>query len=320
MAEPTRSAQEAPPGRQATRPRRFTWRDWRAILGRVWVAVGTHHISIVAAGVGFFAVLAIFPAIGALIAFYGLVANPQNILSSLDAAEAVLPRDVHGMIAAQVQALIDAPQSALGVTWALGLGATLWTARMGVGGLMEGLNVVYGEVDDRPIWRQYLLSLVLTLMTLALAIVALIAVVALPALLRFSDIGPAGAFLARTTPFVVLGGAAALGIGAFYRFGPHRAPARVRWLSWGAVAATLAWVAVSMALSVYFGRFADLNRTYGAIGAVAGLLLWLYASAFVVLLGAELNAQMELQTEKDTTTGRPKPMGSRGAYVADHVA
>lgn len=313
-------ADKLPAGRQANQPHRFRWRDWRDILGRVWAAIGAHHMSIVAAGVAFFGVLSIFPALGALIAFYGLVADPMTILQSLKTADAVLPDAVYAMLESQIQALISAPQGALGLTWALGLGVTLWTARAGVAGLMEGLNVVYGEVDNRALWRQYLLSLVLTLMAIALVIVALVAVVALPALLRFSDIGAVGVFLARTTPFVVLGGAVVLGIGAFYRFGPHRAPARVRWLSWGAVAATLAWVAVSMILSIYFGRFADFNRTYGAIGAVAGLLLWLYASAFVVLLGAELNAQMELQTEKDTTTGRPKPMGERGAYVADHVA
>ena len=307
-------------GRTATRPSRFGWRAWRAILGRIWGSIGKHHISIVAAGVAFFGTLSIFPTMAALIAFYGLLADPSSILASLAAAEQVLPGDVHAMIEEQIRALISAPQGTLGVAWALSLGAALWTSRMGVTGLMEGLNVVYGEVDGRPIWRQYLLSLLLTLMTIALAILALLAVVAVPAALSFVDIGPAGTLLARTVPFAILGGAAALAIGALYRFGPDRSPARTQWLSWGAVAATAAWVLVSMALSVYFGGFADLNRTYGTLGAVAGLLLWLYFSAFVVLLGAELNAQMELQTEQDTTTGRPKPMGQRGAYVADNVA
>lgn len=307
-------------GRTATRPSRYGPRAWRAILGRVWGAIGAHHISIMAAGVAFFGMLSIFPALAALIAFYGLIADPASILSSLSAAEQVLPGDVHAMIEGQIRALIAAPQGTLGFAWAIALGAALWTSRMGVTGLMEGLNVVNGEVERRPIWRQYLLSLLLTLMTIALATLALLAVVAVPTLLGFVDLGPAGAFLARTIPFVILGGAAALAIGALYRFGPDRAPARATWLSWGAIAATAAWVLVSMALSVYFGGFTDLNRTYGTLGAVAGLLLWLYFSAFVVLLGAELNAQMELQTEQDTTTGRPKPRGERGAYVADNVA
>lgn len=307
-------------GRQVDRPRSFGLRAWRAILWRVWRAIGAHHISIVAAGVAFFATLSIFPALAALIAFYGLVADPADILQSLRAAESVLPGDVHAVIEAQINALVAAPQGTLGMTWAISLGAALWTARMGVSGLMEGLNVVYGEVDERPLWQVYLLSLALTLMGIVLAVAALIAVVALPALLRFGDFGPVGGILARTTPFVVLGAAATFAIGAFYRFGPRRSPARLRWISWGAVAATAAWVIVSVGLSIYFGRFADFNRTYGALGAVAGLLLWLYASAFVVLLGGELNAQMELQTEKDTTTGAPKPMGERGAYVADNVA
>lgn len=307
-------------GRTATRPSRFGRRAWKEILWRVWGSIGAHHISIVSAGVAFFGTLAIFPSIAALIAFYGLIADPASILSSLAAAEQVLPGDVHAMIEQQIRALIAAPQGTLGFAWAVSVGFALWTSRMGVTGLMEGLNVVYGEVDRRPIWRQYLLSLLLTLMTMALAILALLAVVAVPALMNFIDIGPAGAFLARMIPFAILGFASSLAIGALYRFGPDRKPARTQWLSWGAVAATAAWVLVSMALSIYFGGFADLNRTYGTLGAVAGLLLWLYFSAFVVLLGGELNAQMELQTEQDTTTGRPKPMGQRGAYVADNVA
>ena len=185
---------------------------------------------------------------------------------------------------------------------------------------MEGLNVVYREVDSRSIVVQYAISLVLTLALVVVAIVALLAVVALPALLHFSDFGAVGALLAQATPLLVLGGAIVFIIGALYRYGPHRSLARKRWISVGAVLATIGWVLVSLALSAYVSRFPDFNKTYGSLGAIVGLLFWLYASAFVVLLGAEINAEVELQTERDTTTGRPKPMGERGAYVADHVA
>ena len=142
----------------------------------------------------------------------------------------------------------------------------------------------------------------------------------IPAALSFTDIGQAGRFLARAFPLLVVGIAIVFVIGALYRYGPRRAPARKRWISIGALLATVGWLLVSLALSAYFARFPDFNRTYGSLGAVVGLLFWVYASAFVVLLGAELNAQLELQTERDTTTGRPRPMGQRGAYVADHVA
>ena len=126
--------------------------------------------------------------------------------------------------------------------------------------------------------------------------------------------------LAQVTPLLVLGGAVVFVIGALYRYGPHRALARKRWITYGAVLATIGWLLVSLALSFYVSRFANFNETYGSLGAIVGLLFWLYASAFVVLLGAEVNAEMELQTEQDTTTGEPKPMGQRGAYVADHIA
>ena len=118
----------------------------------------------------------------------------------------------------------------------------------------------------------------------------------------------------------MLGVAVVFVIGAVYRYGPHRATARKRWVSWGAVLATLAWVVASLALSFYISNFADFNKTYGSLGAIIALMFWFWVSAYVVLLGAELNAEMELQTARDTTTGPPQPMGQRGAYVADHVA
>jgi len=286
----------------------------------VWGGIGRDHLSIIAAGVAFFGVLAIFPAIAALIAFYGLVADPAQVGESLKALRPLLPADVHAMIAGQVNALVAAGQSRLGLASLISVVLALWSARAGVTALMEGLNVVYRETDTRSILVQYLLSLVLTLLLLAVSIVALLAVVAVPTLLHFSDIGAVGALLAQVTPLLILGVAIVFIIGALYRYGPHRALARKRWISVGAVCATVGWVVVSLALSLYVSRFGDFNKTYGSLGAIVGLLFWLYASAFVVLLGAEINAQLELQTERDTTTGPPKPMGERGAYVADHVA
>jgi membrane protein len=307
-------------GRQATRPGDFPPRAWGHVLSRVWLGIGRDHLSIIAAGVAFFGVLAIFPAIAALIALYGMVADPSQVAASLGALRPLLPRDVHEMIAGQVTVLVEAGQSRLGLASLISLMLTLWSARAGVTALIEGLNIAYRETDRRSLLAQYLLSLVLTLAVIAVAIVALLAMVAVPAALHFSDIGRLGALLAQLTPLAIVGVAAVFVIGALYRYGPSRAHARKRWVTWGAVLATIGWVIVSLALSLYVARFADFNRTYGSLGAIVGLLFWLYASAFVVLLGAELNAEMELQTEKDTTTGQPRPPGERGAYVADHTA
>ena len=316
MAEAT---PERAAARSATTPTDFPARSWRRVLGRVWTGIGRDHLSIIAAGVAFFGTLAIFPAIAALIALYGLVADPAQVAESLHAARPVLPPDVYAMIEDQVGALIAARPSGLGLASVVSLAVALWSARAGVTALMEGLNVVYRETDTRSIVVQYLLSLALTLMVIAVAIVALFAVIAVPAALHFSDIGALGALLAQVTPLMILGVAVVFAIGVLYRYGPHRALAKRRWVTLGALLATVGWLAVSLALSVYVSHFATSTRPTAALGAIVGLLFWLYASAFVVLLGAVLNAELELETERDTTTGPPKPMGERGAYVADHV-
>jgi membrane protein len=319
MAQAKTNQTEVAEARGAASPSAFPTRSWGRVLGRVWTGIGRDHLSIIAAGVAFFATLAIFPAIAALIALYGLVADPEQVAQSLQAARPVLPPDVFRIIEDQVGALIAARPAGLGLASIASLVLTLWSARAGVTALMEGLNVVYRETDSRSLVVQYLLSLALTLIVIAVAIVALLAVVAVPASLHFIEIGALGLLLAQVTPLLILGVAVVFVIGALYRYGPHRATAQRRWVTAGAQLATFGWLLVSLALSVYVSRFANFNQTYGSLGAIIGLLFWLYASAFVVLLGAEVNAELELETAQDTTTGPPKPMGERGAYVADHI-
>lgn len=318
MAE--RTPADGASGRQVNRPTRFSPRAWGSILKRVWVGVGRDHLSIIAAGVAFYGVLAIFPGIAALISLYGYVADPGDISSNLDRVQPLLPADVFAILKGQVDHLVAAGQARLGLASLVSVVIALWLSRAGVSALIEGLNVVYRQQDTRNIILLNLVALGLTLLFILVAIVALLTVVALPVILSAIEIGVIGAALARLAPLVVLGVAVVFVIGLLYRYGPNRAIARKRWISFGAVAATLAWLLVSVLLSIYIARFSDFNKTYGSLGAIVGLMFWLYASAFVVLLGAELNAEMELQTERDTTTGRPKPMGERGAYVADHVA
>jgi membrane protein len=308
------------PGRQAMRPAEFSQAAWKGILWRTWLGIGEDNLSIIAAGVAFFAVFAVFPAFAALIALYGLVADPAQVSATLDIAEPVLPPDVFTIFADQVDQLVGAEQSTLGIATLISFALALWSARLGVMALVQGLNVVYGEVDTRNIVVQYLFSLLLTFVLILFSIVSLLAVVAVPAVLRFVELGALGATLAQIAPPVILGFAVILVIGGLYRYAPSRSPARKRWITPGAVIATILWVIVSLGLSFYFGRFTNFNQTYGSLGAVIALMFWLYASAYVVLLGAEVNSQMELQTGRDTTTGRPKPMGKRGAFVADHVA
>ena len=308
------------PGRNAIRPTRFGWAAWRQVLGRVYANIAHHHLSVVAAGVAFFGVLAIFPALAALVGLYGLIADPADVIASLDEIKPLLPPDAYGLIESQLQALLEVPPQQLGLAFIVAILLALWSARAGVSTLVEGLNIVYREIDTRNIVLEFLASLALTALLLAVACAALLATVALPALLQVLDVGALGTRLAALGPLLILGFAVVFVIGALYRYGPHREMARKRWVTLGAVAATVAWVLASFLLSFYIANFANFNRTYGSLGAIAALMFWFYVSAFVVLLGAELNAEMELQTARDTTTGTPRPMGERGAYVADHVA
>ena len=308
------------PGRTVSQPTRFGWAAWRQVLGRVFANIGRHHLSIVAGGVAFFGVLSVVPALAALVGLYGLIANPADVMAYLDEFQPLLPPDAYALVEGQLKALLGVPQQNLGIASAVAILLALGTARAGVSTLVAGLNIVYREVDTRNIVTEFLASLLLTVLVLVIACAALLATVALPTVLQILDVGPLGAQLAALGPLLILGFAVVFVIGGIYRYGPHRALARKRWVSLGAVVATVAWVLASFLLSFYISNFANFNKTYGSLGAIAALMFWFYVSAFVVLLGAELNAEMELQTAQDTTTGPPRPMGERGAYVADHIA
>ena len=259
------------PGRSASSPQAFGWSAWRRVLGRVYVNLGTHHLSIVAAGVAFFGVLAIFPALASLVALYGLVADPGDVAQNLGVVRPLLPPDAYGLLETQVRSLVEVPQQRLGFASLFALLIALWSARAGVSGLMEGLNIVYREVDARSLVVQYAISLALTALLLVVAIVALLVMVALPAALQIVDFGPLGAWLTALGPLLVLAVAVVFVIGALYRYGPHRATARKRWVSWGAVLATAVWLVASLLFSLYVANFANFNKTYGSLGAIVGV-------------------------------------------------
>ncbi len=313
-------AAEAGGGNGATRPAEFEVRDWQRVAARIWTNIGAHSLSIIAAGIAFFGVFSIFPAIAALIALYGLVSDPAEIGYSLKQVEPFLPPDTYSILERQVTDLARTGSTTLGAASAISIGLALWSARMGVNALIRGLNIVYAENDRRNYVVQTLFSLMITLALIITAIFALLAVVAVPTVLNFLDLGPLGNLLARVAPLAILSIAVIFVIGGLYRYAPHRATARMRWVTPGALLAAFFWAVVSVGLSIYMSRFGDFNQAYGSLGAVVGLMFWLYASAFVVLLGAEVNASMELRTEHDTTTGPPQPIGERGAFVADHIA
>jgi membrane protein len=273
----------------------------------------------IAAGVAFYGLFAIVPALGATVAIYGLIADPETVQQQLQAAGSVLPEDARSIIDEQLSRVTDSAPTALGIGAALGILLTLWSANKGTKGLIEALNIAYDEREDRNFLVLNLISLALTLGMIIFVIVTLALIAVLPAL--FGNLGLSATLisLAQRLRWPVLAFIFVLALAVLYRFAPSRERPRWRWVSWGAVASTLLWIAGSAAFSWYASNFATYNETYGSLGAVLILMMWLWLSAFIVLLGAEVNAEMEHQTARDTTSGQTRPRGERGAYVADTV-
>ncbi len=286
---------------------------------RLKTAVANDHLSLTAAGVAFYGLLAIFPALAATVSLWGLMADPAEIQQEIAGASSMLPAEAGAIITDQVGAI--AGNAGAGMTFAtvFGLLFALYSASKGVKALMEGLNIIYGESESRGFFQLVLTALALTFGAIVVAILALGAVVVVPALvaaLGLDGIVGANVTLARW-PIMAL--VVLLALAVVYRFAPSRSKPRWQWVSWGAVVATLLWIAASVGFSIYVSHFANYNETYGALGGVIILLMWLWLSAFAVLLGAELNAELEHQTARDTTTGAPQARGERGAQMADTV-
>jgi membrane protein len=306
-------------GRSADRPSEIPAHGWRDILWRVWAQIGEDNVSILAAGVAFYSMLAIFPAITAFVSLFGLVADPGQVQEQFASLKGIVPDDAWSILNDQLTAVASARTTSLSIGAVVGLAIALWSAGAGVRALMIALNIAYHETEQRSLIVFYLTAFLFTIGIVLLAILSLGVIVAVPLLLGLIDLGPIAGILIKLLPWLVLAVVVTVALGALYRYGASRAEPKTRWVSWGALIATLLWIAASILFSIYVSNFASYNETYGTLGAVVALLMWLWISAFIVLLGAELNAEMEHQTEQDTTTGRAKPMGERGAYVADHL-
>ena len=295
-------------------------RGWLEVLRRVWDEIGKDNMSIIAAGCAFYALLALFPAITALVAIYGIVADPATIEQQIGALGGVVPKEAVDLLNAQAHAVAATGPTKLSWGAALALLLALYSATSGVKTLFEALNIAYEEEETRSFLRLNLMAFGFTVVAVIGVAVAIAVIVGLPVLLDYLPLGPLGEWLARIGSWILLFAMILCGLALLYRFGPSRAPANWRWVTPGSLTAAALWLASSVAFSLYVAKFATYNQTYGALGGVVILLMWLYISAFVILLGAELNAEAELQTKRDTTTGPPMPMGRRQAYAADHTA
>jgi membrane protein len=312
------AAAPAERGRQADRPSQIPTSGWRDILLRTWRELGDDHVSLIAAAVAFYGLLALFPAIGALISIWALAFDPLQIEQQIGTLSGLLPPDAAAIVKEQAHK-VATNASGLSLGAALGVALALYGAAKGLRALIEGLNIIYDEQEGRGFIRLNLIALTLMLVLIIAMLVAMGAIIVAPIVFNTIGLGPVVETLLRILRWAILFGVALLVLAIIYRYGPSRAQARWRWVSWGAAVATGVWTLGSIAFSIYVQNFGSYNETYGSLGAVVILLMWFWLSAFIVLLGAELNSEMEHQTERDSTTGREGPLGRRGAYVADHV-
>ena len=308
-----------PRGKTADAPIRIPPRGWKEIGLRVFQQMTEDRLLAVAAGVTFYALLALFPAIVALVSLYGLTADLGTLDGHHYAFASVVPASSLVFVREQVARIVTKSDGALGFAFAFGLGVAIWSANAGMKAMFDALNVVYGEREKRSFIMLNLLSLSFTAGALVFVLVAFNAVVVLPIVLSYVWLGGAEPLLALGRwPALLL--IVILGLSALYRYGPSRSPAKWRWITPGSLLAAGLWIAGSLAFSWYAENIATYNETYGSLGAAIGFMTWIWMSGIVVLLGGELNAEIEHQTEVDSTTGRPRPLGARGAQMADTVA
>ncbi len=315
----TTRAAEIGRGRLARAPHHIPWRGWKDILVRTYYEIQEDRLFALAAGVVFYSLLALFPAIAAGVSVYALFANAGTINNHLSIAADIVPPGSMELFSSEISRIAAKSDGKLTFGFVFGLAVALWSANAGMKSIFDALNVIYDEEEKRGIIGLNVESLFFTICALAGAGLAIAVVVVFPLLLAAFGLhtldAPLIAYLRWPLMFVLM----IIGLSVLYRFGPSRRRAKWRWLTVGSVFASLAWLAVSVLFSWYLGNFANYNATYGALGAVIGLMMWMWLSTVVVLVGAELNSEIEHQTSINSTVGGEKPLGTRGAVMADTV-
>ncbi|MGH1570343.1 YihY/virulence factor BrkB family protein [Methylobacterium sp. P31] len=306
-------------GRRATTPSEIPVRGWKDIALRVYQEFNKDRLLLIAAGVTFYAILALFPAIAALVSVYGLVADPSTINQHLNDLRGVLPGGAIDVISDQVKRLAAKGGGTLGLTAVVSILISLWSANGGVKAIFEALNIAYEEEEKRSFVMLNVQSFAFTFGALLFIVLALTGIVVVPAALQLFGVDEKAWYIALlrfpALLLLVIGTLAVL-----YRYGPSRRKPKWRWVTWGSAVAGVLWLIVSGLFSWYVANFGSYNETYGSLGAAIGFMTWIWLSTTVVLLGAELNAEMEHQTVCDTTVGGQKPLGARQARMADTVA
>ena len=313
-------AREGNRGRDAKKPTELPAKGWKDVLWRVYEEISNDRIGTIAAGTTFFVLLALFPAIGAFLSLYGLIADPSTVQDHINDISGYVPAAMLDLIGGELKRLSESQNDrTLGFAFISGLAIALWSANNGMKAVFDALNVAYDETEKRSFFKLTLVSFTFTLGAIAFFALLVVVVAGVPIVVKFLNLGPVGDALVAILPALVLFAVASLGIALLYRYGPSRATVQWQWITPGSVGAALIWLVGSALFSWYLSNFANYAATYGSLGAGIGAMMWIYISMWIVLVGAELNSEMEHQTAEDTTTGPSKPLGERGATMADRV-
>lgn len=305
------------PGARAGDPTDIPAAGWKQILRRTKDEIKDDNVGLMAAGVAFYAMLALFPTMIAAITLWGLVSEPSQIQQTVEGFAGALPSSAADLITEQIQRIASNSSSSLGWALAASLVGALWSASSGTKGLMNAVNSAYDEGETRGFLKVRGTALVLTVGGIFFALIAVGLIAVVPGVLGELGLGSFGETLINWGRWPLLAVVVIFGLGVIYRYAPDRDYPKWRWISVGSVVATLIWLAASAGFAFYVDSFGSYGETYGSLAGVIVLMLWFFLTAFAVLVGAELNAETEHQTRRDTTRGRPEPMGQRDAHVAD---
>lgn len=304
-------------GRDAERPADIPAPGWVDVAWRVWRELGRDNVALIAAGLALYALLAAFPALVAALALYGFFASPADAAEHAAPLFQVMPSEAAALFSDRLEALAAREQQALGVGAIVSLLVAMWSARRGMMALIMATNIAYEEQERRGWFHRLGLSLLFTLGAVIAFVVVVALAVAAPFSVEMADLGRGAEIALLTARWALLWVFLVLALAVIYRYAPDRADARWRWVTWGSAIAATMWLIGSVLFSLYVRNFGSYGETYGALGGVVVLLLWFFMSGYVVVLGAEINAELEHQTARDSTTGPEQPMGERGAHVAD---
>jgi membrane protein len=310
-----------PHGHRAESPWAIPRAGWKQVISRTWQQTWIDNVGLVAAGVAFYGFLAVVPLLAAIILTYGLIAEIGTVIDTMQLLFRVLPNDIAKLLSDQTIGIVHTSEGKKGIGLIIALAIAIYGASNGAGAIITALNIAYEEREKRPLWEYYLVAICITVGVIVTALLALAAAAIVATLEDFLPTASgATVLIGKAAAYVVMTFVGAAIAATLYRFAPCRAQAKWTWITPGSIFTSAVWLLLTLAFGFYVGQVANYAATYGSLAAVAGLLTWMYLSAYAFVIGAELNREVEHQTAKDSTTGRPRPLGQRGAWAADHVA